>query len=184
MKSIKVATALLLAGVMFASGQPIHQTQPVFEVQASMLLKDVQSRAGALTREATRLDSFSRGDLSKTSHRVQLTLVKEHINAIGVRLAMLQEMRDRTAPWQREAIDSVMPAAVDVAAHTQAAILHLNDSGNHLWHPEYTAHLRAISDRSNRVKGTIDVHLAMSSTADKLERLRDQLSAMKENGHV
>lgn len=184
MKSIKVATALFLAGVMFASGQPMNQTEPAFEAQASKLLKEVQSRATALTREAAHLDSYSRGDLSKTSHRVQLTLVKDHINAIGVRLAMLQEMRDRTAPWQQAAIDSVTPAAADVAAHTQAAILHVNEYGNHLWHPDYTAHLRAISDRSNRVKDTVDLHLAMASTADKLDRLRDQANDMKENDHV
>jgi hypothetical protein len=183
MKTIRVATALFLAGVMLAAGQPIHQTEPAFEVQASKLLKEVQYRATALTREAASLDSYARGGLSKTSHSVQLTLVKDHINAIGTSLKMLQEMRDLAAPWQQEAIDSVIPAAADVAAHTEAAILHLNGFSP-LWHPDYTAHLRAISDRSNRVKDSIDVHLAMASMADKLEGLRDRASELKENDHV
>lgn len=183
MKAIRVATALFLAGAMFAAGQPNYQTEPVFEAQASKLLKEVQYRAAALTREAASLDSYARGGLNKTSHSIQLTLVKDHINAIGTNLKMLQEMRGVAAPWQQEAIDSVIPHAADVAAHTEAAILHLNGFAP-LWHPDYTAHLRAISDRSSRVKDTIDVHLAMAATADKLERLRDRANNMEENDHV
>ncbi len=183
MKAIRVATALFLAGAMFAAGQRNYQTEPVFEVQASKLLKEVQYRAAALSREAASLDSYARSGLSKASHSVQLTLVKDHINAIGTRLAMLQEMRGQAAPWQQEAIDSVVPAAAEVAAHTEAAILHLNGFSP-LWHPDYTAHLRAISDRSNRVKDSIDVHLAMASAADKLEQLQDRATGLKENDHV
>jgi hypothetical protein len=183
MKSIRVATALFLAGAMFAAGQPNYQTESIFELEASKLLKEVQYRATALNREAESLDSYARGGLSKASHSVQLTLVKDHINAIGTSLKMLQEMRDQAAPWQQAAIDSVVPAAADVAAHTEAAILHLNGFSP-LWHPDYTAHLRAISDRSTRVKDSIDVHLAMASTSDKLERLRDRASELKENDHV
>jgi hypothetical protein len=105
-----------------------------------------------------------------------LTLVKDHINAIGLRLEILQAIRNQAAPWQQQAIDSVVPVAVNLAAHTEAAILHLNGSGNVLWHPDYTDHLRAIADRSGRVKDTIDLHLEMASTTDKLERLRDRVN--------
>ena len=179
MKKIRVATTLLMAGVLFtgsvfAAGQPNYQTELNLQAEASKLLKDVHSRAIELTREAERLDSYARGSLSRESHGAQLTLVKDHINAIGLRLELLQAMRSQTAPWQQDAIASVVPVAANLAAHTDAAILHFNRSGNVLWHPVYTDHLRAIADHSDRVKDTIDVHLAMASTADKLERLRDR----------
>lgn len=179
MKSIRIATTLFMAGVLFttsvfAADQPNYQTELNLQAEASKLLKEVQSRATELTKDASRLDTYARGSLSRESHGAQLTVVKEHINAIGVRLELLQEIRNQAAPWQQEAIDSVVPVAVNLAAHTEAAILHFNGPGSVLWHPDYTGHLRAIAERSDRVKDTIDVHLAMASTADKMERLRDR----------
>jgi hypothetical protein len=177
MKSIRATkiTTLLMAGLLFTSSVfAAGQTESSAQTEASKLLKEVQSRAAQLTREADRLDSYARGSLSRESHGAQLTLVKDHINAIGLRLEMLQVIRSQAAPWQQEAIDSVVPVAVNLAAHTDAAILHLNRSGNVLWHPDYTDHLRAIAERSDRVKDTIDLHLEVASTADRLERLRDR----------
>jgi len=181
MKSVRVATTLFMAGVLFtgsvfAAGQPNYQTDLNLQAEASKLLKEVQSRAVQLSREADRLDSYARGGLSRVSHATQLTLVKDHINAIGLRLEILQAIRSQAAPWQQRAIDSIVPVAANLAAHTEAAILHLNGPGNVLWHPDYTDHLRAIADRSGRVKDTIDLHLEMASTTDKLERLRDRVN--------
>jgi hypothetical protein len=185
MKSVRVATTLFMVGVLFtgsvfAAGQPNYQTDVNLQAEASKLLKEVQSRAGELSRDAERLDSYTRGGLSRQSHGAQLTLVKDQINAIGLRLEILQAIRNQAAPWQQQAIDSVVPVAVNLAAHTEAAILHLNGSGNVLWHPDYTGHLRAIADRSGRVKDTIDLHLEMASTTDKLERLRDRVNDLND----
>jgi len=161
----------MLAGSLFAA--------PARQAEASRLLKEVQSRAGVLAREAAVLDSYTRGGLSKESHVDRLNQVKEHINAIGVRLQILQAIRADVAPWQQVAIDAVVPVAANLAAHTEAAILHLSESGKPLWHQDYTSHVRAISDRSDRVKETIDLHLEMASTGDKLERLRDRANDLE-----
>jgi hypothetical protein len=180
-KSVTRIMCLLLAGAMltgslFAAPPANLHAEEASAAQdiASQLLKEVQFRAGQLTRDASTLDSYARGGISRASHVDQLTLVKDHINAIGVRLQMLQAIREDAAPWQQRAIDSVVPFAVKVAAHTEAAILHINESTKPLWHPDYTDHLRAISDRSGRVKDTVDLHLAMASTRDKLERLSER----------
>jgi hypothetical protein len=179
MKSIRATTTLFMAGALltsslFAAGQPNYQTELNLQAEASKLLKEVQSRAAELTKEADRLDTYARASLSRESHGAQLTLVKDHINAIGVRLQRLQEIRSQAASWQQQAIDSVVPVAVNLAAHTEAAILEVNGPGTVLWLPDYTDHLRAIADRSGRVKDTINLHLEMASTSDKLERLRDR----------
>jgi hypothetical protein len=70
MKSVRVATTLFMVGVLFtgsvfAAGQPNYQTDVNLQAEASKLLKEVQSRAGELSRDAERLDSYTRGGLSR-----------------------------------------------------------------------------------------------------------------------
>jgi hypothetical protein len=77
-------------------------------------------------------------------------------------------------PWQQQAIHSVMPSALILAKHTELAIEHLDDREKPLWDREYVNHLRGIEGRSGQVKQTVDLHLDMANTQDKLERLREQ----------
>ena len=81
-------------------------------------------------------------------------------------------------PWQQQAIDSVVPPAVTLAGHTEAAIEHLNDRRNNLWHPDYTDLLRSISNRSVQVKEAVNLHLEMADTQDRLERLQERASTL------
>jgi hypothetical protein len=59
-----------------------------------------------------------------------------------------------------------------VVERTQAAILHLNENPNHLWAPSYTDHLKAISDRADRLKESVDLHFELAGTSDKLDDLQ------------
>ena len=167
MKSISVIrfTSLFLAGAMLASATESDDRN--YQAAASKLLKEVQFTAGQLTREAGTLGSSTRGGMSRASHGYQLTVIKDRINALGERLAMLQAIREDAALWQQQAIDSMMPVALKLAAHTEAAILHFNESAKPLWHPDYTGHLRAISDRSGQVKEIVDLHLDMNRLRDR-----------------
>jgi hypothetical protein len=192
MKSISVTriVSLLVAGVMAAGAltaaprnAPANtaacQTEDWnFPAEASGLLKEIQSTAALLTRDATILESYSRGILSRESHADRITVVKHHINAMGEKLNRLQAIRHLVTPWQQQAIDSVVPPAVTLAAHTQAAIEHLNDRRNNLWHPDYADHLRGIADRSGQVKEAVNLHLDLADTQDKLERLQERASAL------
>jgi hypothetical protein len=131
-----------------------------------------------LNQDAAILHSYARGDVSWGSHVNQVRLVKDHINTIGEHLDQLQAIRHAAAPWQRQAVDSVVPVAVNLAAHTEAAIWHLSDRGKPLWDPNYTDRLRQISDRSDRVQAVINLHLEMADAQDKLERLRDRATTL------
>ena len=162
-RSVTKIVCLILAGVMAAgalsaaprgvstSRATCQSEDWNFPAEASSLLKEVQFTANLLTRDAAILQSFSRGVLSRESHADQITTIKEHINTMGERLNRLQAIRHLVAPWQQQAIDSVVSPSVMLAAHTQAAIEHLNERRNMLWHPDYTDHLRGISDRSLQV---------------------------------
>ncbi len=143
-----------------------------FQAEASQLLKDIQSASNALSRDAATLESYTRGGLHWESHAGQLTTAMSHINRIGERLDRLQAIRHAAAPWQQQAIDRIVPVAVNLAERTEAAIEHLNENQGYLWAPSYTDHLKAISDHSDRLKRAVDLHLEMARTQDRLEELR------------
>jgi len=143
-----------------------------FPVEASQLLEDIRSTASSLARDADTLASYPLTGLSTKTHSARLTLVKEHINTIGDNLERLQEIRHVTAPWQQLAIDSILPHAVDLAEHTQAAILHLRENPKYLWAPEYRDRLQAIWEGADRLKESVDLHLDLASTQERLEELR------------
>lgn len=173
------AGALTAAPRVVSAGGTTCQTEDRnFPAEASGLLKEVQFTATLLSRDAAILQSYSRGVLSRESHADRITVVKHHINAMGEKLNRLQAIRHLVTPWQQQAIDSVVPPAVMLAAHTQAAIEHLNERRNNLWHPDYTDHLRGIYDRSSQVKEAVNLHLEMADTQDKLERLQERTNAL------
>jgi hypothetical protein len=145
-----------------------------FQDEASRLLKEVQSTATLLSREAGVLHSFTRGSLSWETHINQVMVVKDHINTMGKYLDRLQAIRHVATPWQQQAIHSVMPSALILAEHTESAIEHLNDREKPLWDREYVKHLRGIEGRSGQVKQTVDLHLDLANAQDKLEQLREQ----------
>ncbi len=149
-----------------------------FHDEASRLLKEVQSTATALTRDAEFLHSYTRGSLSWESHVNQVNVVKDHINTMGKHLDRLQAIRHLATPQQQKAINSVVPAALILATHTESAIEHLNDRDKPLWDQEYKDHLRGIWSRSDQVKQVVDLQLDIANTQDKLERLQERTSTL------
>jgi hypothetical protein len=109
------------------------------------------------------LESYKLGGLDWRSHAHQLALAKQHINGIGDRLQNLQAIRNTAAPWQQQAIESIVPVATQLAARTEAAINHLS----------------TIAEHSDQMKQSIDVFLDMATTQDKLDSLRDKVAAME-----
>jgi hypothetical protein len=148
-----------------------------FPAEASQLLKEIQSTSAKLTGHAETLESYPSSGISRATHASQLTSAKEHINAIGERLQRLQAIRHATAPWQQQAIDSVVPVATHLAARTEAAIHHLNENPNHLWAPAYREHLTTIADRADQMRKSVDLHLELASTQERLEELRSRVAA-------
>ena len=107
-----------------------------------------------------------------------MTAAKEHINAIGDRLERLQAIRHVASPWQQQAIDSIVPVAANLAKRTGDAIHHLNQNPNHLWTPAYREHLQAIAERTDQMKKSVELHLELAATQEKLEGLRNQVAVV------
>ncbi len=180
--------AVTLSSVAFASPAVSAKNSTVtecqawnFESEAKDLLKEIKSLSAKLKSDATTLESYKwQTQLSWRTHADQLTKAREHINAIGERLDRLQAIKSVTAPWQQRAIDEIVPVAANVAAHTEAAIQHLNENRSYLYAPVYADHLTSISDRSAELKDSVDAFLEYGDTSDKLDRMQQKVDRLQE----
>ena len=109
------------------------------------------------------------------SHAFYLDRVKGHINAVGERLAELQQIRYTVLPWQQQAITEVTSHAAQVATSTQAAIVHLRENQNRLFVSEYRDHLATIAGRSGDMKQTVDKFLDYEKAQQKFQQLQNEL---------
>jgi hypothetical protein len=171
----------LLADSPSAVGPPAVQSErsSPSSAEASQLLKEVRTIAYNLQRDAATLESYTFGRLNWRTHADQLSSAREHINAIGNRLKDLQAIRSTAAPWQQQAIESIVPVVAQLAARTEAAINHLNENRGNLFAPEYTDHLSTIADHSDQLKESVNVFLEVASTQEKLDRLREKAAALE-----
>lgn len=144
--------------------------------RASTLLAEIRAEGTPLRINAETLGTFARNPkLSWQSHAYYLTRVKDHINAVGERIAELQRIRDDVHPWQQQAITEVTSHAAQVAASTQAAIVHLRENQGRLFIPEYRDHLTTIADNSAKMKQTVDKFLDYEKAQQKFQQLQNEL---------
>ena len=179
MKRMIVALAVVVViggGSALASPSPSSDSSGYWSGRASALLMEIQEETASLRPHADRLGSFARNPrISWQSHATYLDRVKGHINSVGESIAELQRIRPDVLRWQQQAIAEVTSHAAQVAASTQAAIVHLRENQNHLFVPEYTDHLMTIADRSEDMKQTVDKFLEYEKTMEKLQRLQKDL---------
>jgi hypothetical protein len=109
------------------------------------------------------------------SHAFYLDSVKGHINAVGERIAELQQIRHTVLPWQQQAITEVTSHAAQVATSTQAAIVHLRENQDRLFASEYRDHLTTIEGRSGDMKQTVDKFLDCEKAQHTFQRLQNEL---------
>jgi uncharacterized protein YhaN len=186
MSYLPIAALILSGSSMLAGpgvsavGPPVAQPETArSSIEATRLLEEVRSISNQLNREVQTLESFSRNGVSWEGHAYQLTLAKDHINAIGDRLETLQAIRSTAAPWQQQAIDSLVPVAVQLASRTETAINHLNENRRQLFNPVYTDHLTSIADHADELRDSVAVSLEVANTQDKLDTLRERAAELQ-----
>jgi len=169
--------ALLGTGSVFASPPtPAPDSSAYFSERASVLLAEIQKETTALRLHADNLGTFARNpQYSWQSHATYLDRVKGHINAVGSRIAELQRIRYAVLPWQQQAIAEVTAHAAQIAASTQAVIVHLRANQNRLFVSEYRDHLSTIAARSADMKETVDKFLDYEAAQQRLDRLKGEL---------
>lgn len=143
---------------------------------ASQLLREIQGLSARLAEDSFFLEQSSRwNQLDWRSHATELRTIRDNVNAMGRNLQQLQEVHGTIAPWQQKAVERIMPNALELAAHTESAIAHLNEEQGKLWTPEYIARFSAMTDHAEEINDTVSTFLDYGRTSDRLKGLQRQM---------
>ena len=102
------------------------------EQEGTQLIGQMEGVARDIHQNADRLDSLARtGQVSASTHFEHLMQIKSLVND-GLRptLDRLAEIQQDLPVWQQDTIDKMLESAKAVAAHTNSAILNMNENRN------------------------------------------------------
>jgi hypothetical protein len=168
--TVALAAAALLIARLDAQAAPPEDNKEV-----SQLLEDIKGQAADLQRDSDELESFTRSDMSWQSHAEELDRIKERINAIGKTISKLQNLRSSASPWQREAIDRIMPVAKKLASNTTAAIEHLNKNPLRINEPQYQQYLKSNAEAASNLATLVKDFVEYGKTRTTLEAYERKL---------
>ena len=140
------------------------------------LLAEVQKETAELRPRAyTRRTVPSDLDYREQSHHSFLDRAKDHVSAVGKRIAQLQDMRLFVLPWQQQAITELTSHVQRVAGSVQAAKVHFRENQNRLFVSDYRDHLTTIANHSGALKQTVDKFLDNEKIRKDVHRLESTL---------
>ena len=170
-----LGTVALLAAALLITGPVVQAAPQEDNKEVSKLLEDIKMQAADLQRDSDELESFTRSDLSWQSHAEELEQIKERINAIGKTISKLQNLRSSASPWQREAIDRIIPVAKKLALNTTAAIEHLNKEPLKLHEPQYQQYLKSNAEAASNLAALVKDFVEYGKTRTTLEAYERKL---------
>jgi hypothetical protein len=170
-----LGTVALAAAALLIARLDVQAAPPEDNKEVSQLLEDIKGQAADLQRDSDELESFTRSDMSWQSHAEELDRIKERINAIGRTISKLQNLRSGASPWQREAIDRIMPVAKKLASNTTAAIEHLNKNPLRINEPQYQQYLKSNAEAASNLAALVKDFVEYGKTRTTLEAYERKL---------
>ena len=183
-KSIAITVlGLFLGGAAFGASPPsVSDSAPTTgenwrSIQiASDKLEELRAVSGKLSLVGDSMHASMRTlQSARDGHAYRLNAARDRINEAGRLLADLQSMYPELTPWQQQAITTITPIASQIAAHTAAAIVHLNERPTARLAPEYTNHLQGIVDHSNSMRETVGNFLEYADAKSRVQMLETTL---------
>jgi hypothetical protein len=172
-------TATLLIAALVSTGQKAQAAPAEDSREVTQLLEDAMSQVADLQRDSDELESFTRSNLSWQSHADELTRIGDRINTLGKTLEKLESMRSSASPWQREAMDRIVPLAKKLASNTTAAIEHLNKNPTHLNDPQYQQYLKSNAEVARNLSSLVKDFVEYGKTKSTMESLESRLEVNK-----
>ena len=120
------------------------------------------------------MESFNRMTVSHETQVATINEIRNHVNALGRTEVKLKDSEELAAPWQRQAINRIVPFLDELNGYTSAAIEHLNGEVPHTF-AEYKDYLEANADYSSDLAKMIADFVDYGRTKDRLERLNTKL---------
>jgi hypothetical protein len=139
------------------------------------LLSEAKTMAFQLKEDAVAMEGFTRMNVSWESHAVAINQIREHVNALEKQEAKLKDARTEAAPWQKTAIDRIVPYLDELEGYTSAVVERLTDQPKRLFTDEYKDFLEANADYATDLAGMIADFVDYGKTRDRMERLGNKL---------
>ena len=163
--------AILLAGwAGAANAAAVPDSEHV-----AKLLSEAKTMAFQLKEDAVAMEGFTRMNVSWESHAVAINQIRDHVNALEQQETKLKEARNVAAPWQRTAIDRIVPYLDELEGYTAAIIERLNTQPKRLFTEEYKDFLQANADYAADLSAMIGDFVDYGKTRDRMERLGNKL---------
>ena len=143
------------------------------------LLAEAKTLAFQLKDDAVAMEGFTRMNVSWESHAVAINQIREHVNALEKQEAKLKDARAEAAPWQKTAIDRIVPYLDELEGYTSAAIERINAQPKRLFTDDYKDFLEANADYATDLAGMIADFVDYGKTRDRMERLGNKLEIPK-----
>jgi uncharacterized protein YoxC len=167
---VALSAAVLLIARLDVQAAPQEDNKEV-----SKLLEDIKSQAADLQRDSDELESYTRSDVSWQSHAEELDQIKERVNAIGKTISRLQALQNSASPWQREAIERIIPVAQKLASNTTAAIEHLRKDPLKIHQPQYQEYVKSNAEAASNLAALIKDFVEYGKTRTTLEAYERRL---------
>jgi hypothetical protein len=161
--------AMLLAGFA-AQAKDIPDSEHV-----AKLLSDAKTMAFQIKEDAVTMEGFTRTNVSWETHAVTINQIRDHVNALEKHEAVLKDARGAASPWQRTAIDRIVPYLDELEGYTSAIIERINDQPKRLFTPEYKDFLEANADYATDLAAMIADFVDYGKTKERLESLSKKL---------
>jgi hypothetical protein len=172
-KSISITSAMIitlslsLAQAAVRMPGTISVADLASETLAKKTLTRVQASAAAVADEAGQLKMIASSQSSPDSHLAKLTALKGEVNRMGQEIGSLKAERESLAPWEKQAVDEVLPLFQATAVDTEGAIECFNEERYHLWTKPYRDYADRVWQDSEQIAQTLKRYL-------KYDQLREQ----------
>jgi len=176
MKSLSRSLTILLGLVLvlFAGIERSSATTPDSE-QITKLLDEARSHALQAEDDAATLESYARSRVSWKLHSYELDSMKQHVNEMGKIAAQMQDLESQGSPWQKQAIQQVMPLLRDLAGNLTNTIQHLNENQSQVHMQAYLNYTRTNYELANRTADLIRDFVDYEEARSTVESLEEKL---------
>jgi hypothetical protein len=144
--------------------------------EVTRLLADAREKAAVLSKDADEMEALTRSDVSWQSHAAMADTMRGDVNELASSVEKLKAARDSASPWQRQAVDRMIPLMKDLAANTTAAINHLNQQRTRpLVGSPYVEYVKQNAETAHDLSNMISSLVQFGQTRAKLEKMEQRL---------
>lgn len=168
-KRIPVTSAIVIALSLSVAQVATPKSRSItVPEEARQTLKEIRMTSIGAEEEADQLRlCIENTTMSPDSHLTRLLALKDEVNKMGQDISRLETERESLAPWERQAVDKILPLLKETAASTESAIEYFNDNRSHLWTPVYRSYADRIWSDTERVDKTLKDYLKYAKAYDQ-----------------